>query len=417
MDTTAAFTGLRCTGCGERVVGDQGDEAEVGASDGESSGSVVVSGRCPDCDAPLDADYDYDALAADLDRAAFAPRPRDGVWAVDALLPFPAETAVSVAEGATPLVLAPRLTDELGVAGVLVKDEGRNPTGTVLDRGFSVAVTAANAADATDVAVAEPGDGGQSMGSYAGRAGMRPHSFTPSRSTFLNKAMTNVHGGEMRVVGGRYPDAVEALADGWMDDWTDLMPFTTPYRHEGQKSLAWEVAAGTDWDLPDALVVPTGTGEVLYGVWKGFRELAEVGLVEVGELPRLYAAQPDGCAPIATAWERSLDVPEPWGPPDTICGELEVPDPPGGSLALDALAESEGGAVAVDDEDALEAAVVAGHHEGLEVSVNAGIAFAGAWELADEGAFDGDETVVLVNREAGVKTADLLRSHLMGQGV
>jgi len=407
METTVRFTGLRCTGCDERFA--------VGDGDDEPGSDLAASGRCPDCDAPLDPEYNYDAV--DLDRDSFDARPRDGVWAVDALLPFPADRAVTVAEGATPLVSAPRLTDELDAGEVLVKDEGRNPTGTVLDRGFSVAVTAAREAGASDVAVAEPGDGAQSMGSYAGRADVRPHSFTPSRSTFLNKAMTNVHGGEMRVVGGRYPDAVGALADGRMPDWTDLMPFTTPYRHEGQKSIAWELAAGTDWVLPDAVVVPARTGEVLYGLWKGFRELSAVGPVAADALPRLYAAQPSGCAPVVSAWEKGAEEPEPWGPPDTVCGELEVPDPPGGRLALEALRESDGGAVGVDDEDALESAVVAGHHEGLEVSVNAGIAFAGAWELADAEAFGSDETVVLLNTEAGVKTADLLRSHLMGQGV
>ncbi len=395
MNTTEAFLGLDCTVCDERF-----DASEPG--------------RCPDCGAPLDPVYDYDAL--DLSRGDFSPRPRDGVWDVDALLPLPADDAVTVAEGGTPLVEAPSLADELGVGRVVVKDEGRNPTGTVLDRGSSVAVSIAKEHGASDVAVASPGNGAQSIGSYAGRAGMRPHSFTPSRSTFLNKAMVNVHGGEMRVIGGRFDAAREAMDDQWMDKWYLLQEFTTPYRHEGIKTAAYEIAAGLDWQRPDAVVVPTGNGEVLVGLWKGFRELRELDLVD--EIPPLYAAQPDGCAPIATAWEAGNDDVEPWATPDTICGELEISTPAGGALALDALEDSDGGAVTADDEDALESAVIAGQHEAMEMSVNGGIAAAGAWDLVDDrDEFDDDATIVLLNNDAGVKTADLLRSHLMGQGI
>ncbi|EJN60573.1 threonine synthase [Halogranum rubrum] len=392
METTEAFDGLECTDCGTTF-----DATELG--------------RCPDCDAPLDAVYDYDAV--DIDRETLSPRPHEGLWQFDALLPFPASTAITTAEGATPLVEAPRFTDELDVERVVIKDDGRNPTGTTLDRGFSVAMTAVAQQEREDVTIASPGNGAQSLAAYAGRANVRHHSFVPSRSTFHNKAMTNVHGGDMRVVGGRFPDAVEAKADGVLDGWVDLQEFTTPYRHEGVKTLAYEIAAGLDWTVPDAVVVPTGTGEFLVGVEKGFRELQTVGLVD--DVPRLVAAQPEGCAPIATAWERGLETPEPWSGPDTICGELEITDPAGGELALRALDATDGAAVTVDDDDALESAYSAARYEGIEMGANAGVAAAGAWELADE--FDSDATVVLLNTEAGGKSSDLLRSHLMGKGI
>ncbi|ESS03404.1 MAG: threonine synthase [uncultured archaeon A07HR67] len=134
-------------------------------------------------------------------------------------------------------------------------------------------------------------------------------------------------------------------------------------------------------------------------------------------VPRLIAAQASGCAPIAAAVDRGLDEPEPWSTPDTICGELEIPDPAGGAAAVEAVTESGGTATAADDEDVLASAVAVAQNEVVEMGATGGAAPAGAWELAEEGFFDGDETVVLLNSDAGLKTPDVLRSHLMGQGI
>jgi threonine synthase len=217
----------------------------------------------------------------------------------------------------------------------------------------------------------------------------------------------------MRVVGGRYPDALDALHDDLKSDPYLLQEFETPYRHEGIKTLAFEVAADLDWSVPDAVFLPCGTGEVVAGVAKGFRELHEAGVTDA--VPRLYAVQPSGCAPVATAFESGADEHEPWQHPDTIVGELEIPDPAGGDRALAAIRETDGAAVAVDDDDALESAVVTTQHVGVEMGTAGGVAAAGAWDRADE--LDDDATVVVVNTESGTKTPDILRSHLMGQGI
>jgi threonine synthase len=389
MEHPPAFRGLDCTDCG----------ATFDASE---------PGRCPDCDAPLDPGYDYDAV--DADRDSFAPG--DSMWAYDDLLPFPVSSAVTAAEGATPLVDAPALAAELGVGRVVVKDESRNPTGTVHDRGMSVAVTAARDHGVEPLAHASAGNSAQSAAAYAGRAGLRSYGFVPSRAPFSNKAMVNVHGGEMRVAGGRYPDAVDAL-DELATDWYSLQAFTTPYRHEGAKTLAYELLADLDWSVPDAVVAPVATGELAVGIEKGLRELRTLGLVE--SVPPLYLAQAEGCAPVASAREQGLDSPEPWAQPDTICGELEIPDPPGGRLALAAVDRTGGDVLAVTDRDILESAVVATRHVGVEFGAAAGAAVAVAHELDD--ALGGDATVAVVNTESGVKTADVLRSHLMSQGV
>ncbi|OVE86412.1 threonine synthase [Natronolimnobius baerhuensis] len=396
METTDAFVGLECVDCETTVDADE-------------------SHACPDCGGRLEARYDYDAI--DLDRETLASRPFDTQWRYEELLPFTRESAVSTNEGATALVECPALAEELGVERVYIKDEGRNPTGSVADRGQSVALTAASQHGATDVALASTGDGGQSAAAYAGRAGLESHVYLPSRSGFTTKAMVNVHGGDMNVVGGRYGDALEAAAEvlDEHDDWYSLQAFETPYRHEGAKTLLYELIEQLEWEVPDAICYPTGSGVGLTGLYKGATEFRELGLID--DLPPLYAVQPSGCAPIVEAHEAGQDAHQPEETPDTICGTLEVPDPAGGPQALEAIRESGGGAVTSDDPSILESGVQVAQHAGIEMAPSSAAAASGAWELAEQGAFDGDETVVICNTGTGNKEADVLRSHLMGQGI
>ncbi|RQG91289.1 threonine synthase [Natrarchaeobius halalkaliphilus] len=396
METTDAFVGLECLDCG-------------------ASHEVEEKRRCPDCGGPLDPSYDYDSIS--LERATIESRPFDSLWRYEEVLPFSRETAVTMDEGATALVECPSLADELGVERVMIKDEGRNPTGSVDDRGASVAVTAAVRRGASDVALASPGNGGQAVSAYAGRAGLESHVYLPSRSGFTNKAMVNVHGGDMNVVGGRFDDAVGAFEEGLSehDDWHSLQAVSTPYRHEGAKTLLYEIAEALEWNVPDVLCCPTGQGTTLLGAYKGAMELQALGLVD--ELPSLYAAQAAGCAPIVDAVEAGRDEHDPVETPDTICGGIEIPDPIAGRRMLEAIRETDGGAVASDDQDVLEAGVQVATHEGVAMVPSAAVAASAVWNLAEGGEFDGDETVVIVNGATGNKEADVLRSYLMSQGI
>lgn len=408
MHTTEAFAGLACLDC-------------------ESAFGPEISHRCPDCGGPLAPTYDEDALTeahtrlfSDSNQNTPEPTQREatqGLGRFAPVLPFP--TLPSLAEGSTPLVDCPTLTDAYGVGRVLLKDEGRNATGGLVDRELVLAVEAARQHGATTVALPTTGNAGQAAAAYAARAGLELEAFVPSRSTFDTKAMINVHGGEMSVVGGRYPDAVGAFesereATERADDegWYSLAPFETPYRHEGSKTLAYELVE-TLGEPPDALVVPTGHGTELVGLYRGFEEL--VATDTIASPPRLYVAQPADCAPVVDAWETGGSV-APVEYPDTICGTLEIPDPAGGSYVLDALDATDGGAVAPTDHASLDAALaLAGN--GVPVSATGGVGVAGLALLAENGAFDPDETVVLVDPATANRETDLLRSRLMSKGI
>jgi threonine synthase len=395
MDTTDRFAGLSCLACDRQF------------------DATTATHRCPDCGGVLEPTY---GDLADAHARLFEEGERTGagIARYAPVLPVSDSALVTTGEGTTPLVDCPALADELGVGDLLVKDEGRNGTGSVADRGMALAVTAAREAGAETVALPSAGNSGQSASAYAARAGLDAESFVPSRTTFANKALINVHGGEMTVVGGRYPDAADVFADASEDeDWHSLAAFAEPYRSEGLKTLAYDLVADLG-AAPDAVVVPVAHGLALAGIDRGFRELAATGTID--QRPRLYAAQAEGCAPVVDAWEQGQDSVSPTEHPDTICGELEIPDPAGGEHVLDAIEASDGGAVATDDDAILESAVtLAGM--GVPASATGGAAASGAHELAERGAFDDEATVVLVDPSSANREADILRSHLMKQGI
>lgn len=396
MQTTAAFEALDCRDCGDRV-------------------GIEIHGRCPSCGGILDPVYRYDEI--EVSREELAARPFDSMWRYEELLPFPRGAAVSLGEGTTPLVDCPGLADKLGVDRVVIKDEGQNPTGTFKDRGHSAAVTAAVGHGASDIALASAGNAGQAAAAYAARAGLDAHVFLPSRAGFTQKAMVNVHGADLTVVEGRLPDAGRRFESALEshDAWYSTATFATPYRHEGKKTMFYEVVEQLDWEVPAAIVYPTGGGVGLVGMHKAAGEFRELGLID--ERPAFYAAQSAGCAPVVEAWEAGAASTTTWAQPDTICGGIEVPEVAAGSWVLAALDESGGGAVSTTDDEILDAGVAVAQEEGLEMGATCAAAASGAWELASQGEFGLDDTVVILNTGAGNKDADILRSHLMGQGI
>jgi len=389
FETTTAFESLTCVDCDA------------------SHDPATVTHRCPECGGILDPTYDLSTV--DLSAATLRERRFDSMWRYEELLPFPRSTAVSLGEGTTPLVDCPGLAAEMGVDEVYIKDEGRNPTGTFKDRGQAAAVTAAALHGADEIALNTAGNAGQAAAAYAARADLDAHVFLPERAGFTQKAMTELHDGDLRVAEGEITDAGSAYwdaVDGEGEEWYSTKTFVTPYRHDGKKTMGHEILEQLEFESPDAVVYPTGGGVGLLGVHKGAGEFRELGLVD--DRPSLYAAQAEGCAPVVDAWHAGADEhdPVPSSELDTACNGIAVPDPGASPLLLDAMAESDGGAVATADRAILDAAVTVARTEGIEVGATCAAAVSGAFALADRGEFGSDDTVVLLN------DVDTLRAHV-----
>lgn len=386
MGSLGAVSGLQCRICGTVI-------------DPET-----IDDQCPECGGILTTIAEY----TPSDSGPFESSPTS-MWDFEALLPFDRSNAVSMGEGATPLVPVPELASRYDVDRLLIKDEGQNPTGSIVDRELSMAVTAAVELGVKTGSLAAPGAAGQSFAAYAARADLDGTVFLPARAPFKHKAMCNVHGIDLNVVQGRLAAAEEALQAGRDRDVSGYPfgAFETPFRYVGATTIAFEIAIAMGKKVPDAVVVPIGSGVPLVGLFEGFRLLEDHDLIS--NLPRLVAVQPAGCDPITTAVS-SGETPEPVSVPDTICGELEVSDPSAGPWIMDAIEDTDGTAVSVTDEEILDAGVTVAQATGLELSPDAAAGPAGVQALRANGFLTGTDTVLALS--IGTGGADLLKSHL-----
>lgn len=387
MGWTAGFDGLRCVACGT-----------------ETAPSADRT-RCPDCGGTLEVAVDLSAADWPADDVA-----RSDMWRFDDLLPV-APVQGDLRAGGTPLVDAPALAETAGLDRVLVKDEARNPTGSVWDRDLAVAGRAAVELGAGTIALPAAGAAGQAAAAAGARAGLDVAAYVPSRANFTAKATINVAGGDMTVVSGRYADARAAFADAATDaDWYPVEAGVNPFLGAGRRTLYWEVLTALD-AAPDAVVVPTATGGGLAALVSAARIARTLGVTD--KLPLVLAVQPAGCAPIVEALEQGASAPVAVAQPDTICGELEVAEPAAGEAAIQALQGADGDGVAVPDEALYRAALALARSDGIVPSLAGGAAAAG---LCTDGAPAVEGTAVVINPSAGLADADRLRSYLMSQG-
>ena len=360
---------------------------------------------CPDCGGILDPQYDYDAV--DIGPEDWEHR-TDGMWSYRELLPIRDPAAiVSMGEGGTPLVEGPGLADELDVGRLLLKDEGQNPTNTFKDRGQSAAISAANERGIDTVALPSAGNAGQSASAYAARAGMDCHVFLNEQAGSVKKDLVRVHGATLHLVDGKIDDAGAAFGEAREEHgWYSVATFQTPFRHEGKKAMGFEVFEQLGWETPDHIVYPTGGGVGLVGIWKAYQELQRLGWLD--DPPRLHVAQTTGSAPVVEAIEAGATEHTPWDDPGSVARGVEIPDPGASPWMLEAVDETGGTGVAVDDADAKAAALRMARTDGVEMCVTAAVALAGTVELASRGVIGPDEEVVVINTGAGCKTSKRL---------
>ncbi|HEX2311706.1 MAG TPA: threonine synthase [Vicinamibacterales bacterium] len=366
---------------------------------------------CP-CGAPLLARYDL-AGAKSWRRDSL----RDAVptmWRYRELLPlFDGEDPVTLGEGYTPLLPAPRLGASIGVERLFIKDESLNPTNSFKARGQSTAVTRARALGARTVSVPSAGNAGTALAAYAAHAGLEARVFLPRDAKRAFARECELYGASLTLVDGLITDAGRAAAAaGAALGWYDVSTLKEPYRLEGKKTMGYELAEQLEWTLPDWIVYPTGGGTGLIGMWKAFEELERIGWIPPGRRPRMVSVQAAGCAPIVRAFEQGLDRGVEIDRPHTVADGLRVPSAVADFLMLRVLRESRGTALAVEDAAMVDAMRRLGAAEGVSAAPESGAALVAIERLVTEGRIRPDETVVLFNTGGALKYLDVLPSDI-----
>ncbi len=360
-----------------------------------------------ECGAPWWVRYPLKELAARFSRRALADRPWT-LWRYEEVLPlYEGESPVTLGEGGTPLVPARRLAAELGVSEVWVKDEGKNPTGTFKARGLSAAVTRAACGGTRSFVIPSAGNAASALAAYGARAGCSVRAYVPVDTPRLIVEECRRYGAEVIRVDGLISHcAQEAQAWSAKTGAFDVSTLREPYRIEGKKTMAYEIAEQLDGRAPDAIVYPTGGGTGLIGMWKAFDEMQELGWLD-GPLPRMVCVQAEGCAPMVRAWARGATHAIPWENAQTVASGLRVPSARGDFLILRAVRESGGCALAVADAALLQGARDLEASEGVATCPEGGATIAALRILVRTGAVRPDERAVCLNTGASWKTFDL----------
>jgi threonine synthase len=352
---------------------------------------------------PLLARYDLAALKRDLARSDIEARPAD-LWRWHELLPVrdPAH-ALSLGEVQTPLIDLKRSERPAGFVPPTVKDEGRLPTGSFKARGLCVAISMASAFGVRRVAIPTNGNAGAAMAAYAARAGMEAFCFCPDDTPEINLSEIALQGARVWRVNGLINDCARLVGLGKERyGWFDVSTLKEPYRIEGKKTMGLELAAQCKWRLPQVVFYPTGGGTGLIGMWKAWAELAALGWIE-GPLPRLVAVQSTGCAPIVRAFEAGAESATPWQNAHTIASGIRVPAAIGDFLILRAIRETQGFALAIEDEEIERARREVAAQDGLLLSPEGAATYAAYLAAAREGRISPADRVILFNCASGLK--------------
>ena len=297
---------------------------------------------------PLLVRYDLEAAKRTMTRESLASR-APGMWKWRELLPFDGEP-VSLGEPETPIVPLPKIAALEGASDLLVKDEGRLPTGSFKARGLGMAVTMAKQFGIEKVAMPTNGNAGAALAAYGARAGMETILICPSETPVINVTETAAYGARVYIADGQIDECGALVGKGAAEGlWFDFSTLKEPYRIEGKKTMGFELAEQLGWELPDAIFYPTGGGTGLIGMWKGFDELEAVGLIG-SKRPRMYAVQAEGCAPMVRAFENGNEFAERWEDAATVATGIRVPKAVGDFLILRAVRKSGGAAIAVSEE-------------------------------------------------------------------
>jgi threonine synthase len=361
---------------------------------------------CTECGKPLLVRYDLKRIAKFLTRQALYAR-RSDLWRYREMLPVRREdNIVTLGEGWTPLLPAKALGSSLGVTQLLVKDESLNPTHSFKARGMSVAVSMAKELGAKKLAAPSAGNAAGALAAYCARAGLPAYLFMPSDTPRANVVECEVAGAHVTLVDGLITDCgAEVARRKETEGWFDVSTLKEPYRVEGKKTLGYEIAEQSEWNLPDVIVYPTGGGTGLVGMWKAFDELQQLGWIS-DKRPRMISVQAAGCAPIVRAFESGARFADEFENAATVASGLRVPKAIGDFLILDAIRESGGTAITVTDDELMEGAREMARTTGIFASPEGGACVPALRKLLARGDVKPDEKIVLFNTGSGIKYID-----------
>ena len=380
--------GLRCRECGEIY-------------------HVAPIHVCELCFGPLEVVYDYEKIKKAISKEAIVSR-KKGMWRYKELLPIDGEPIVGIDSGFTPLVRSNKLAKSLGVRELYIKNDTVNhPTFSFKDRVVSVAVSKAKEFGFTTVACASTGNLANSVAASAAACGMNSYIFIPYNLEQAKVLNTQIYGANVVGIRGNY-DEVNRLSSeiAGKYGWAFVNINIRPYYAEGSKTLGFEVAEQLGWRVPQNIVVPMASGSLLTKVYKGFKELHELGLVPDLDV-KLYGAQATGCSPISMAVKEHQELFKPVIP-KTIAKSLAIGNPADGFYAIEAINKTGGWSEDVSDDEVIEGIKLLAETEGIFAETAGGVTVGVAKKLIEQGRIPKDESIVLLITGNGLKTQEVL---------
>lgn len=381
----AKITHFECSRCGEEV-----------APQGPQS-------LCPKCQGPLYVRYDLKDIAKSFRPETLAGR-APTMWRYREVLPD--AEPVTLGEGMTPMLRSRK--DQ----AAYIKDEGLNPTGSFKARGLSAAMTMIRHYGIKKVAIPSAGNAAGALAAYAARAGVEAYIFMPKDVPIANRMECQAYGANVTLVDGLISDCGRMVAERKQaEGWFDISTLKEPFRIEGKKTMGYEVAEQFNWDLPEAIIYPTGGGVGLIGMWKAFDEMEQMGWIG-SKRPKMIAVQSTGCAPIPKAFDEGKSVSEMWQNAHTVASGLRVPKAYGDFIILDAVRKSGGTAVAVTDEETMACFAEWAREEGVFAAPEGAAALAAYRRLRKSGFLKESDRTVLFNTGNGMKYIEAVAEYL-----
>jgi threonine synthase len=356
-----------------------------------------------ECGKPLMVAYDLESAASTLTRESLGGRVAS-LWRYREVLPVDNDDNIlTLGEGLTPLIKAERLSAQLGMSNLFIKDEALNPTGSFKARGMAVAISMAKELGVQKLAVPSAGNAAGALAAYAAKAGIPAFIFMPQDTPRANIVECQQTGANVTLIDGLITDCGKIVAERKASEcWFDVSTLKEPYRVEGKKTMGYELAEQMRWELPDVILYPTGGGTGLIGMWKAFDEMERMGWIN-SRRPRMVTVQAEGCAPIVRAFaagaNAGADIPD----AHTVASGLRVPKAVGDFIMLDILRKSGGAAVSVTDDELLAAVKEMGSAEGIFAAPEGAACLPALKKLLARGEVDRSERVVLFNTGSGVK--------------